>query len=340
MTDEGPHPVPDYLWDRSGHPEPDLVRLEQLLGGIRERCPIPELGPLPTATPRRRPAVRVALLAAAAAGVFALAGPAVRVWLTPWTATTLDGVALVDQRVIAPSTRVRAGNTLATGPDARVLLQVGAIGRVEIAPGSQVRVVTTNQRAHRLALDWGRLTAVIDAPPRWFIVDTPGAVAIDLGCAYVLEADRNGDGILSVTEGWVQLEGRAYNPIVPAGADARTRRGQEPGSPHYHDASSEFVAALAVVDFGAQDSREAALRALLAQARPRDSLTLLSLLGRLSDADRAAIYPRLAVLLPPPPGVTRDRIVAGDRPAIDRWWEALALPRPRKIYPRLWGFGR
>ena len=162
----------------------------------------------------------------------------------------------------------------------------------------------------------------------------------DLGCAYVLDADRNGDGVLSVTEGWAQLEGRAYNPIVPAGADARTRRGQEPGSPYYRDASSEFVASLAVVDFGAQPSREAALRALLAQARPRDSLTLLSLLGRLSDSDRAAIYPRLAVLLPPPAGVTRDRIAAGDRSAIDRWWEALALPRPRKIYPRLWGFGR
>ncbi len=198
--------------------------------------------------------------------------------------------------------------------------------------------MATNQREHRLALDWGRLTAVIEAPPRWFVVDTPGAVAVDLGCAYVLDADRNGDGVLRVTEGWVQLEGRAYNPIVPAGAEARTRRGQEPGSPYHQDASREFVASLAVVDFGAQDTRPAALRALLAQARPRDSLTLLSLLGRLDEPHRALIYPRLAVLLPPPPGVTRDEIVRGDRSAIDRWWEALALPRPRKVYPRLWGF--
>ena len=98
MSDERPHPLPDYLWDRSGHPEPDLVRLEQLLGGIRERCPIPELGPLPAATPRRRPAIRIALLAAAAAAVFALGGPAVRVWLTPWTVTTIEGTAMLDER--------------------------------------------------------------------------------------------------------------------------------------------------------------------------------------------------------------------------------------------------
>ncbi len=339
MTDEGPQPLPDYLWDRSGRPEPDLVRLEQLLGSLRERCPIPELGPLPAATPRRRPAIRVALLAAAATAAFVLGAPAVRVWLTPWTATALEGIAMLDQRAIAPATRVRAGQTLETDPASRALLQIGAIGRMEIAPGSRVRVVSTNQREHRLALDWGRLTAVIEAPPRWFIVDTPGAVAVDLGCAYVLDADRSGDGLLRVTEGWVQLEGRDYDPIVPAGAEARTRRGHEPGSPYHRDASSEFVESLAVADFGAQDSREAALRALMAQARPRDSLTLLSLLGRLSGPDRATLYPRLAVLLPPPPGVTRERIVAGDRTAIDRWWEVLALPRPRKVYPRLWGFG-
>ena len=338
MTDEVP-PLAGYLWDRTGRPDPELVQLERLLGSVRERCPIPELGPLPTAIPGRGRALRIALLATAAAAVFAVASPAVRIWLTPWTATTLEGIALVDRQAIAPSTRVRAGQTLETDPMSRVLLQVGAIGRVEIAPGSKVRLVATNRREHRLALDWGRLTAVIEAPPRWFIVDSPGAVAVDLGCAYVLDADRNGDGVLRVTEGWVQLEGRAYNPIVPAGAEARTRRGHEPGSPYYHDASGEFIESLAVLDFGAQDSRDAALAALLAQARPRDSLTLLSLLGRLSAAERAAIYPRLAALLPPPPGVTSDRIVGGDRAALDRWWEALALPRPRKVYPSLWGFG-
>lgn len=338
MTDEVP-PLAGYLWDRTGRPDPEVVQLEQLLGSVRERCPIPELGPLPTATPGRGRALRIVALATAAAAVFAVAGPAVRIWLTPWTATTLDGIALVDRQAITPSTRVRAGQTLETDPKSRVLLQVGAIGRVEIAPGSKVRLVATNRREHRLALDWGRLTAVIEAPPRWFIVDSPGAVAVDLGCAYVLDADRNGDGVLRVTEGWVQLEGRAYNPIVPAGAEARTRRGHEPGSPYYPDASGEFVESLAVVDFGAQDSRDAALAALVAQARPRDSLTLLSLLGRLGAAERAVIYSRLAAFLPPPPGVTPDRIVGGDRAALDRWWEALALPRPRKVYPPLWGFG-
>lgn len=78
---------------------------------------------------------------------------------------------------------------------------------------------------------------------------------------------------------------------------------------------------------------------LLAEARPRDSLTLLSLLRRLGSAGRGEVYERLSALLPPPAEVTRERIASGDKEAVDEWWETLSLPRPRKLYPRLWGFG-
>ena len=193
--------------------------------------------------------------------------------------------------------------------------------------------MATNRREHRLALDWGRLTAVIEAPPRWFIVDTPGAVAVDLGCAYVLDADRNGDGVLRVTEGWVQLEGRAYNPIVPAGAEARTRRGHEPGvrTIRMRVASSSHRWRLST---SGRKTPGRGAAALLAQARPRDSLTLLSLLGRLGEPERALIYPRLAVLLPPPPGVTRDGSLAGiARPSIagGKRWHSPALARSIRV---------
>ncbi len=33
---------PDYLWDGSGEPDPEVQRLEQLLGTLRSRRPAPE----------------------------------------------------------------------------------------------------------------------------------------------------------------------------------------------------------------------------------------------------------------------------------------------------------
>ena len=33
----------------------------------------------------------------------------------------------------------------------------------------------------------------------------------------------------------------------------------------------------------------------------------------------------MAELVPPPAGVTREGVLAGDRSMLDRWWEALGL---------------
>src|SRR4029078_2851209 len=43
----------DYLWDRSGEPDTDVVRLEALLARYRHRAPMPALRPRPVpVTPR------------------------------------------------------------------------------------------------------------------------------------------------------------------------------------------------------------------------------------------------------------------------------------------------
>jgi len=329
-----------YLWDNSGEPEADVVALERLLGGIPEHCPIPALGPLPAVLPTRRSrAVPRAALALAAMVVFVLGTAVLRVWLTPWSVSTLEGNVRVGDQIAASPMRVRGGHVIETMDNSRARLEVGVIGQVEIDARSRVRVVTTNQREHRLALERGRISAVITAPPRWFTVETPSASAIDLGCAYTLEVDATGRGTLHVQEGWVQLDGGAYEAIVPEHAVAHLRAGRGPGSPYYDDASDAFREALSIVDFGRDDEVQPALAVVLARSRPRDSLTLLSLLKRLGGAGRGEVYDRLSTLLPPPADVTRERIVSGDAKAIDQWWEALALPRPRKLYPRLWGFG-
>ncbi len=54
----------DYLWDKSGEPDPEIERLEQLLGGLRYKRPDNEL-PLPQTMPEQarrsfRPALAIA----------------------------------------------------------------------------------------------------------------------------------------------------------------------------------------------------------------------------------------------------------------------------------------
>jgi hypothetical protein len=62
---------------------------------------------------------------------------------------------------------------------------------------------------------------------------------------------------------------------------------------------------------------------VVSSARPRDGLTLWHMLTRGTAEERAQVYDRLTALSPPPPGVTRAAVLAGDRRALDRWWNSI-----------------
>jgi hypothetical protein len=82
-----------------------------------------------------------------------------------------------------------------------------------------------------------------------------------------------------------------------------------------------------LLDFGSPDDprRAAAYELVLGSARRKDAMTLWHLLVRGTPEERGQVYDRLASLAPPPRDVTREQILAGDRLALERWWDQLGL---------------
>jgi hypothetical protein len=154
-------------------------------------------------------------------------------------------------------------------------------------------------------------------PPRLFFVDTPSAVAADLGCAYTLEVDDAGRSTLHVTSGWVALAAKERESMVPAGAACLTQPGMGPGTPFFEDASAQFLDALSQFDFNGGGA--AALHVVLNEARTRDTLTLWHLLARVEGTERERVYERLALLAPPPASVTRQGIMLLDSAMLSDW---------------------
>jgi hypothetical protein len=171
------------------------------------------------------------------------------------------------------------------------------------------------------------MQAFIWAPPRQFYVDTPSAVAVDLGCSYTLEINDDGQGLLRVTMGWVAFEWEGRESFVPANAECITRPGLGPGTPYFGDASEGFQRALSEFDVAGSDEavRAQALTTILAAARKRDALTLWHLLTRANPVERGRIYDRMSRLIPPPPKATREGVLRGDRAMLDAWWDRLQL---------------
>ncbi|MGJ5813145.1 FecR domain-containing protein [Paludibaculum fermentans] len=234
-------------------------------------------------------------------------------------------------------TRVlRTGEQLETA-SGQVQLRVGNIGDLTIGKNSLIRLMSASPNQQLVSLEHGEIRASILAPPRLFQVVTPSAKAVDLGCAYTLKVDHDGNGHLEVTMGWVSFEDRGRQSFIPVGAACRTRKGLGPGTPYYLDAGPGLIRALEQVDFAAQPAeRLAARKTLLPLARRRDILTLWHLLTRGTEEERAMTVDRLIVLAPLPPGVTRDALLKLEPAALQQLWDGMNLGPG--AWWKLWGF--
>lgn len=206
----------DYLWNRSGEPDEEVVRLERLLAPLRHR-----------EKPKPRRAVWW-LAAAAALVVGLLSVPSSR---TSWQ--------------LESGQSLRAGEWVDSGK-----IEADETGELQIDAGSRVRL----EEQERFRLERGTIHAFIWAKPGRFVVDTPAVKTVDLGCRYTLQVGADGASTLEVEFGWVAFESKGVESFIPEGAASVTRPGRGPGTPYYTDAPAELRLALNVFDTTADQS--------------------------------------------------------------------------------------
>jgi hypothetical protein len=306
----------DYLWDPTAAPDPEIAQIEALLRPLAYQ---PE--PLRVET-MALPAARFNYrrwLAAAAAIVVLVTGVIVArqtPTVAPWQVAARQGRPVVRTAEGDVSRgALTSGGAVETDATSSARLSVGRIGTVDLGPDSRLRLLDAGAAEHRLSLERGTMHATIDAPPRYFLVETASALAVDLGCVYTLSADEHGNGLLAVEEGEVELERGDVRVAVLAGNSAAIRAGQGPGLPYPTRSSARLQRAVAAYDA----DPAGALDAVLDATDRTSTITLWHLLQRESPAVRARVYERLATLAPPPASVTRDRVLRGESGALQRW---------------------
>lgn len=294
----------NYLWDKSGEPDPEIERLENLLSPLGDKTPV-------LSFPKRN---RAPYFLAIAACLLAVAGG---VWIARQRARPawrVSGALSVK--------RLSRGESINTDAKSHARLNLNEVGEVEIEPNTRLSVLAIRPDEQRLALDHGTIHALIWAPPGRFVVNTPSAQTVDLGCQYTLKVDTDGVGLVDVTVGWVAFENEGRESFIPAGAACLTRPGKGPGVPYYQDASTELISAIRRFD---ADADQAAIAVILERARPRDAISLWHLLRRVQPDDRGRVYDRLSQFITVPSGVTREGVLAANPHMIDSLWNTLDL---------------
>src|SRR5579884_793526 len=156
-----------YLWDGSGETDPEIAQLEATLGRLRYR-------------PRAKQRMRGMVFAAAAAAIVLAA---TGLWIFR-TSVQFSSWQISGQRL-------RVGQQIETAGSGAVL-ESETTGRVEVDAGSRLRLI----EPETFSLERGTIHALIWARPQTFVVETPAARTIDLGCQYTLRVERDGAGML------------------------------------------------------------------------------------------------------------------------------------------------
>jgi hypothetical protein len=298
-------------------------------------------------TRKRRSWPRIAAVAAAVVAAALGANAALGTYRSSWSLERVAGTPVVGTRAIALGGTLAEGEWLETDAVSRAKLSIGTLGSAEVGPGSRVKLVQAGGAERSLRVERGTIDARVWAPPRFFLVETPAATAIDLGCIYTLDVDERGDGVLVVRSGQVELRGYGLRSLVVAGTVAEMRAGSGPGTPFDSTESASFRAALRAIDFGAESGRRAALDRLLEGSTRRSTITLWHLLPRVGTEDRAAVFDRLAALVPVPNGVDRGDVIRLDERSLRRWrralepgWSTERVRLWKRAWRAIWSAGR
>ena len=322
---DAPH-GPDYLWDRSGQADLEVQRLEALLANYRMaerplRVPAREQG-----LSLRAWRIGFALAACAVIVLVLFAYRSYNTAKTGWQFVAEEGHPDVEGRSMK-SGILRVGQSLETTAGERVRIQVASIGEVEVRDQSQLKILESREGRQRLAMPYGTMHARIYAPPAVFVVDTPSARAVDLGCEYTLTVNKDGSGHISVDLGWVQLEYSSLQSLVPSGMVAEIAPDGSITPAYYPDSSQAFQKALVAWSLNrdlSDQQRSDLLNTLLHEARLRDALTMVNLFQRARSVDeRGRIFDGLNQLVPAPATVKRDDVVNGVHNAVEPWWPAV-----------------
>ena len=303
--------------------ENELAALHEKLSVLAHDAPLREL---PARRHRRWPLVAIGAAVAAAAVVFVWLGahhqatgsgggsasPPCAAGSTGFAFSLAEGSATCGGISIASSGTLPVGAWLETHANAVANMKVADIGELRVFGDSKLRLVATNSATQHLELARGHVHASVSAPPRLFVVDTPAATAVDLGCQYDLTVDDHGTTHLRVARGAVSLEDKRRVVYVPATFEVSMSPGHL-GTPVSIDSTPVLRAAVAKFD------ADGSIEPLVSSAEMSERVTLWNAIPRTTGADRAALVAKLEQLAPLPDPGLHAKVLAGDADAMDIW---------------------
>src|SRR2546428_579278 len=166
----------DYLWDGSGEPDPQVQKLETLLGRYRHNQPAPAFDQIAEIRPVKRPwrflnlrlsaqlGAVAACLVVSVALYFYLRPPTVDDRGRAWEVARLAGAPRIGLKAVganAGTGKLSVGQTLVTDSSSRANITLNETGTIDVDAGSRIRLGPSGRGRERALLGGRKNSATL-----------------------------------------------------------------------------------------------------------------------------------------------------------------------------------
>lgn len=218
--------------------------------------------------------------------------------------------------------RLSSGKTVLTDDKSQVIVNVPLVGRIDVGANTTFTVEKAKDGDNRINLRRGALkvTSLADVP--YLSIQLKNIFVYDRGGVFSVVTDDFDNSNVSVEIGNVVIEKNDKMIFLSDGYTCSIDNKGNIGIPFRQDASEDFKTAVKQIEDNSGDKKQS-VEILLRDLRQSDLLTLLSVIPRVDESEREALYGAIAAQFAPPDGTTEKGILNADDEMLQSWWDEI-----------------
>jgi len=237
-----------------------------------------------------------------------------------WVVSIKAGAPEINNKIITLNTELEADAILSTNSSSEAVVRISKVGTIRLFPSTKLKRIGNSYTAK---LSQGRAKINTENAEDFLELQLPGGTITDyyLGTEYVVDLDSEGNSIIKLLSGWLNIENKDRSTIFPEGYSLKILSSEGPGLPYKSNSNPKLVELLDKIVF--EKHYKAGIDALISIASDNETVTLWNLLQRVDKQQRLSVYDKLYELVPHPDAIKKEQMLNLDSKALQVWLEEI-----------------
>ncbi|MBM4171279.1 MAG: zf-HC2 domain-containing protein [Ignavibacteria bacterium] len=239
---------------------------------------------------------------------------------SPWKVTVVQGNVLISGQM-HENDRISEGQDMLTEINSRAIVIVPSIGRIEVEPITQFRLIKAEDGDNRIGLERGEIkVSSLEQLPA-FVTEFKNNIVKFIGGTYRITVDEYGKAILFIESGIAEVHQNQNIFMIDENFICHLSGEALPGIPYRTDANEIFIGEVKKIESGAYTRNS--IDMLINTARNLDVLTLLAVIPRVNEQERVSLYDKIFSFYKPPPNTTLEGIIKLDQKMLEAYFREI-----------------